>query len=102
MLVAHGEHRRHGHRLRRGEPAQAGSLGGEELWRRRRMGLGEHPPTVAEVDAPRAGHVAAVHTRRAHNLVAERRGDRLPQRLVDHDGHDRNRVDERLHCTAGT
>ena len=55
------------------QPPQPGRLGGEEPGRRARVGLGEHPSTVVELEAVRLGHVAASHDPRRRTGARARR-----------------------------
>ena len=46
------------------------------------MGLGEHAPPVTELDAPRAGDIAAVDSRGVDDRDSEHAGDRVDNRSL--------------------
>ena len=53
------------------DPDETGRLGGEMIRWSRRMGLGEHPAPIIEIQPKRDRHITAVHTRRTHDTCAE-------------------------------
>ena len=80
-VVRHREDGWHGDSGRLADPGKARRFGAEVIRRGRRVGLGEDPTSILEIQTKRDRHVAAVHARRTCDAGVELNRDVLENLL---------------------